>query len=313
MQDPRDPQTLNRYAYARNNPIRYTDPTGNFFVELFVAIIVGAALGAVVNVAVQAAMGNIRSWSDLGKSALVGAVAGGTMAGGGVVLGAIGITGGLALTVGEVAVGAGAGYLSGGVNNTLEGRNFNSGGLLNAAAGAGGVVAAKIAGPVIQKGIDQLSTKVLKPAVKMVQNALKKLPFNDRANSFAKQLQKAYNTIANEHGAIRIGRGSDGFPDGVSFSRDGLFEAQLQSSKGPITILAEASKAGQALNLDDIAIFPTNGGNLNLGTKEVLALKTQLASKVKDMGFKELKITGKRISGANPGKKINIKMDLGGN
>ncbi len=28
--DPNDPQSLNRYAYALNNPLRYTDPTGNF-------------------------------------------------------------------------------------------------------------------------------------------------------------------------------------------------------------------------------------------------------------------------------------------
>jgi len=29
--EPGDPQTLNRFAYARNNPLRYSDPTGNDF------------------------------------------------------------------------------------------------------------------------------------------------------------------------------------------------------------------------------------------------------------------------------------------
>jgi RHS repeat-associated protein len=32
---PGDPQDLNRYAYARNNPLIYTDPTGHFFKKLF--------------------------------------------------------------------------------------------------------------------------------------------------------------------------------------------------------------------------------------------------------------------------------------
>ena len=31
VQSPGDPQSLNRYAYARNNPLRYTDPSGHFF------------------------------------------------------------------------------------------------------------------------------------------------------------------------------------------------------------------------------------------------------------------------------------------
>ena len=31
VQNSSDPQTLNRYAFARNNPLRYTDPTGHCF------------------------------------------------------------------------------------------------------------------------------------------------------------------------------------------------------------------------------------------------------------------------------------------
>ena len=31
IQDPYDPQTLNRYAYCRNNPVKYVDPSGNIY------------------------------------------------------------------------------------------------------------------------------------------------------------------------------------------------------------------------------------------------------------------------------------------
>lgn len=44
VQSPYDPQSLNRYAYCRNNPLNLVDPDGNLF---FVPIIVGAVLGGI--------------------------------------------------------------------------------------------------------------------------------------------------------------------------------------------------------------------------------------------------------------------------
>ncbi|MEM5787435.1 MAG: RHS repeat-associated core domain-containing protein [Syntrophobacteraceae bacterium] len=45
VQAPGDPRTLNRCAYARNNPLLYVDPTGHFF-EAFLAFIGMLAGGA---------------------------------------------------------------------------------------------------------------------------------------------------------------------------------------------------------------------------------------------------------------------------
>lgn len=39
IQDKYDPQMLNRYAYVRNNPLRYTDPSGNFISTIIGAIV----------------------------------------------------------------------------------------------------------------------------------------------------------------------------------------------------------------------------------------------------------------------------------
>ncbi len=35
-----DPQTLNRYSYTRNNPLRYVDPTGKFWEELIAVVVI---------------------------------------------------------------------------------------------------------------------------------------------------------------------------------------------------------------------------------------------------------------------------------
>jgi RHS repeat-associated protein len=68
-----DPEALNRYTYARNNPLRYTDPTGHFinFIPFFIGIAISATVSTVVNVSIAAATGG-----DLGDAAKAGAITG---------------------------------------------------------------------------------------------------------------------------------------------------------------------------------------------------------------------------------------------
>jgi RHS repeat-associated protein len=56
---PDDPQSFNRYAYARNNPIRYVDPTGHFWATL--GIIMGIISTAAAMVSTVATVGALIS------------------------------------------------------------------------------------------------------------------------------------------------------------------------------------------------------------------------------------------------------------
>jgi hypothetical protein len=116
---------LNRYAYARNNPVIYTDPTGNFF--WFIAI----AIAAIVQAAAAAAAAAVAAYS-----AAVAFVAGG--------LGAIGIHGTISTILTNAIVGAATGATLATADAAINGQSVGK----SAAFGAiGGAVSAGIVGP----------------------------------------------------------------------------------------------------------------------------------------------------------------------
>lgn len=99
VQSPGDPQTLNRYAYARNNPLVITDPSGHCGLQdiiiggliclglseaaataVFTGMLLGAALGATISA--------LTGGNPL-TGAITGAIAGGLFAGAGSLAGAL--------------------------------------------------------------------------------------------------------------------------------------------------------------------------------------------------------------------------------
>jgi hypothetical protein len=77
-----------------------------------------------------------------------------------------------------------------------------------------------------------------------------------------------------------------------------------------LDVAAEAQVVGRTLHLKDIAVFPRGADALSLGTREVAALRNQLAAEARALGFDQLRITGTRVSGANPGRAVDVIIDL---
>jgi RHS repeat-associated protein len=79
VQAPDFTQNFNRFSYCVNNPLKYTDPSGDFF---WIPVIAGAVIYGVWNTAVHMERGDIHNfWDGLGyfaQGAVVGAVAGAT-------------------------------------------------------------------------------------------------------------------------------------------------------------------------------------------------------------------------------------------
>lgn len=87
---------------------------------------------------------------------------------------------------------------------------------------------------------------------------------------------------------------------------------EFQTSQGVLDVAAEAQIVGKTLHLKDIAVFPRGAETLAIGTREAVAIRNQLAKEARALGFDQLRITGTRISGANPGKAVDVTINLMG-
>ncbi len=110
VQSPTSTQSYNRYSYVLNNPLKYTDPTGEFW-----HIVIGAAVGGIINLAVKAYQGKIDSWQDGLVAFGIGAVAGAVGA----------ATGGAAFAAAGGAAGGAGGFGAGAVSG-MTGSAFST-------------------------------------------------------------------------------------------------------------------------------------------------------------------------------------------
>ena len=142
VQDPFNTQNFNRYGYCLNNPLLYTDPTGEWFV---IDDAIAMLVGGVANLTINAIQGNVTSfWSGLGYFAVgVGAGAaslyGGPLAAGAVLGLGNNITSqvsqngwsniSLTSAIIDTGIGMGSAYLGGQISSKLSGfssKVFNS-------------------------------------------------------------------------------------------------------------------------------------------------------------------------------------------
>ena len=165
IQAPDNSQSFNRYAYCLNNPLKYTDPSGEFW-----HIIAGAALGGSMNLMMN--WNKCEQWYDFVSYFAIGAVAGGlsagvgagvssAIAGGGFVAGFTGAstasaTGFVAGAAIGGASGFTGGFITGAGNSLVAGDSFGRSlynGLIDGAIGLGtGAIIGGVAG-----GIDAIS------------------------------------------------------------------------------------------------------------------------------------------------------------
>ena len=142
--NPKDPQDLNRYTYAGNNPLRYTDPTGHF--KINVGKFLRRGLGDVGTTIVGIAGQTMFSWAGgyvWGTALLTQSKSGRYALAGEIVVGsavAAVFCGGCSAPVAAAAwggaIGAASGAALGGYSASRNGGDLSSGILFGAAIGA---------------------------------------------------------------------------------------------------------------------------------------------------------------------------------
>jgi hypothetical protein len=113
-----------------------------------------------------------------------------------------------------------------------------------------------------------------------------------------------------------VGIGSNLIPGATRTTRGeklksgGLYEKTFTTPVGRIGILAEVDIEGSTVILADVAVYPLDTEHLEVEVQMLVRLRDALAAELAAMGFHRLRITGKRLSGASPGKSIAFTVDL---
>ncbi|MGV8074550.1 MAG: RHS repeat domain-containing protein [Syntrophobacteraceae bacterium] len=151
VQAPADPQTLNRYSYCRNNPLKYTDPSGHGFWAVVGLLALGAAAGAAI-----AAI----SGGNIGLGALTGAITAAAFMTSHAVIAQLAsvMKAGAAFEAAAATIHVGMGAASGAVNAAITGGDIGMG-AATAAVSAG--IARGVGGMLgkygLTKPVDQIS------------------------------------------------------------------------------------------------------------------------------------------------------------
>ena len=96
----------------------------------------------------------------------------------------------------------------------------------------------------------------------------------------------------------------------MTFTHGELFERSFESEGRVVELLAEIVIVGARLELRDIAIYQRDAGRLAVPLGTLIGWGARSQAQAHDEGFAELRITGTRLSGRAPGRRVDITIRL---
>jgi hypothetical protein len=96
----------------------------------------------------------------------------------------------------------------------------------------------------------------------------------------------------------------------VTFIDRDLYERSFETPAGPVDVLAEIVLHETQIELRDIAVYPSGGSHFTISPTELLGWARLAMLEIAEAGFDELLVTGTRLSGARPGRRVNLVIRL---
>lgn len=85
-----------------------------------------------------------------------------------------------------------------------------------------------------------------------------------------------------------------------------LYERSFETPAGHIDVLAEIVVTGSTFELRDIVVYPRDAVQLTVSPGELLGWARLAVTEIADEGFAELRVTGTRLTGAGPGRRLDL-------
>jgi len=89
-----------------------------------------------------------------------------------------------------------------------------------------------------------------------------------------------------------------------------LSSYSFPTSKGLLDVVAEVTIRGSKLELRDPAVYSGDGNRVHLGIRVMLEIARQVESLAKLQGFTVILVTGKRLTGATPGRDVLLERKI---
>ncbi len=97
---------------------------------------------------------------------------------------------------------------------------------------------------------------------------------------------------------------------GAAFRNGERVQRFVETAQGQIEVMYRVNIQDRVLHLDRVSVFPKFAERVNAGNAGVRAGIRTLMGEARAQGFETLRITGSRVSGANPGRVQDMVIDL---